>query len=121
MKKVIKNMAAITAMMFVSTAVFAATKDAGAIADGLTGQISSFGRLGYALAFILGLFSAISGLLGVKKYADNPQQNPLTKPLIYTVVGVLLMGFTGWIAIAGSTVTGDDSLSSNADFEFDGK
>jgi hypothetical protein len=112
MKGLIKQISAGAMIMLVSGSILAAE-------NGLSGRISeweatlqSVGGFLYAAAFLVGMFLAVSGLINIKKYADNPQQNPLTKPLIYFVAGAFLMGLTAWNTMISETVIDGDSTKS---------
>jgi hypothetical protein len=115
MKKLIKQISAGSTIVLISSSVLAA-------GDGLTGQINlweqtliSVGGFLYAAAFLVGMFLAVSGLINIKKYADNPQQNPLTKPLIYFVAGAFLMGLTAWNTMISETVIDGDDTKNKLD------
>lgn len=109
MKKILTKISAGSAMILTSGAVFAAEKGLTGRFDSWTGLLESVGSFAYAVAFLIGLFLAINGLINIKKYADNPQQNPLTKPLIYFVVGAFLMGLTAWNTLIADDVVGSSN------------
>jgi hypothetical protein len=120
MKKVMHKFMGMTALMLSPTLVLAADT-VGQRVDAVNQSVQTFAGLGYIVAFVLGLFLGINGLMKIKAYADNPQQNPLTKPLIYCVAGAMLMGFTVWNGIISETIAGDDGSSQTLEFESDAK
>jgi Na+-driven multidrug efflux pump len=65
--------------------------------DGIAGSLDSLttaGKSGVNLVFIasalIGVGLMVAGGLQLKKYADNPQQNGIAKPMIYLLAGVLV-------------------------------
>lgn len=109
MKKIINKIVTSSTLVLISATTLAADNGGITTKIGLwTSTIDSIGEFAYVIAFLIGLFLAISGLINIKKYADNPQQNPLTKPLIYFLVGAFLMGLTAWNTMMGESVTGGD-------------
>lgn len=113
MKKIIKQMKYGALIMLVSGSAFAVGDNKG-ISKQISlweGTLQSVGGFAYAVAFLIGVFLAVSGLINIKKYADNPQQNPLTKPLIYFVVGAFLMGLTAWNTMISETVIDGQSTA----------
>lgn len=65
------------------------------LADSMKG-LSDASEAGTKLIFIVsalvGIALMIAGGLQLKKYADNPQQNGIAKPMIYLLAGVLVFG-----------------------------
>lgn len=85
-----------------------------AFASGVGGRLQSFmddlGILGdfiYVVAFIVGILLFFNGLMKIKAWSDNPQQNPILKPLIYAIVGALMMGLTAYVTLVSETVVGE--------------
>jgi len=108
MKKLMTKMMAVATVMLTSASVFAAEGVEERL-NSWTGFMESLGSFAYAVAFLIGLFLFINGLINIKKYADNPQQNPLTKPLLYFVVGAFMMGLTAWNTMVSETVVGSSN------------
>ncbi len=67
-------------------------------------------------ASLVGIGLMIAGGLQLKKYADNPQQNPIAKPLIYLVAGILIFGISATSETMKATIFGDGS--SDGEFEY---
>ena len=57
-------------------------------------------------AYIAGLGFAISGMIKLKAVKDNPQQNPVTIPLAYLAIAVLLVFMPSLIAPISDTLFG---------------
>lgn len=63
------------------------------LADSMGGLIdaSTQGtKLVFIVSALIGIGLMIAGGLQLKKYADNPQQNGIAKPMIYLLAGVLV-------------------------------
>ena len=56
-----------------------------------------------AVVFGLGIFLTFSGIKSIWDYIKNPQQGDLTKPIGYTIVGGIMMGFTAWVTLISDT------------------
>lgn len=102
---------ALSKILFVAvgTAVAPLTFAAG-VGDRLKSFMDDLGIVGdflYVMAFVIGLIIFFNGLMKIKAWSDNPQQNPILKPLIYAIVGVLLMGLTAYVTMVSETVVGE--------------
>jgi len=109
----VKNLFAICIITILfSTNAFAA-------ADGLTGIGGVGHRIGIVFVQLKPLAIIIAGFLGVglmilgglqiKKYADNPQQNPLSKPLLYLISGTIIFGLCATSQTMMYTIFGEEA------------
>jgi len=68
-------------------------------------------------ASLVGIALMIAGGLQLKKYADNPQQNPISKPLVYLIAGIVIFGISATSETMKETIFGADADESG-DFEY---
>ncbi len=60
--------------------------------QGLVDASETGTQLVFVVSALVGVALMIAGGLQLKKYADNPQQNGIAKPMIYLLAGVLVFG-----------------------------
>ncbi len=84
-----------------------ASGSAGSIAQGLGEQASVATTAAVLIAALIGIVFLIMGGMGFKKYADNPQQTPLSKPMIFLAAGALLFGLSATSNTMQQTIFGD--------------
>jgi hypothetical protein len=126
MKKLkIVSGALMMATPLVAMAVDVADGSAGDIAKNLGDQASVATTAAVLVAALIGIVFLIMGGMGFKKYADNPQQTPLSKPMIFLAAGALLFGLSATSDTMQTTIFGDTSGSigtgrSGADVNFGG-
>ncbi len=58
--------------------------------QGLVDASTTGTKLVFVVSALIGVALMIAGGLQLKKYADNPQQNGIAKPMIYLLAGVLV-------------------------------
>lgn len=58
--------------------------------QGLVDASTTGTKLVFVASALIGVALMIAGGLQLKKYADNPQQNGIAKPMIYLLAGVLV-------------------------------
>lgn len=68
---------------------------------------------------IAGLGLLAAGGLQLKKHGENPQQVPLSKPLIFLTAGALLFGLGATSNTLQNTLLGDNAEESSANLEDD--
>ena len=69
-----------------------AAQDLAGSMDGLIDASTKGTQLVFIVSALIGIALMIAGGLQLKKYADNPQQNGIAKPMIYLLAGVLVFG-----------------------------
>lgn len=72
--------------------------------DGLIDASTKGTELVFIVSALIGIGLMIAGGLQLKKYADNPQQNGIAKPMIYLLAGVLVFG------VAATSETMEETL-----------
>lgn len=88
---------------------FAASEDLTTVVERAEGQILSIARLLVLLSYVAGVGFAMAGVLQFKAHKDNPQQVPLSKPIVYICVAALLLFLPSLMSTAGKSVFGQDS------------
>jgi hypothetical protein len=110
MKKLkIVSGALMMATPLVAMAVDVADGSAGDIAKNLGDQASVATTAAVLVAALIGIVFLIMGGMGFKKYADNPQQTPLSKPMIFLAAGALLFGLSATSNTMQQTIFGDSA------------
>ncbi len=105
--KVIGGFAALVSLLLWSDLALAGGGgDLKTITEGLTAQIKSLSGLLIIVAYISGIGFCLAGIVQFKAHKDNPQQVPLSKPIVYLGVGAGLLFLPSIMTSAGSTVFG---------------
>jgi len=84
--------AAIAAAVLAATAAPASAEAMSVKIKGVVAEMGALALLAAAISFIAGVFITIVAILKFKAHADNANQNGLKEPIIYLVVGALLIG-----------------------------
>lgn len=98
----------------VSTCVLAAGGDLATIAKTVTTQANAVAKLLSVLAYVAGVGFAMAGILQLKAHKENPQQVPLSKPVVMIVVAACLLFLPTILQTAGSSIFGDSAKSAAA-------
>ncbi len=103
----IKKIGTFLLLSMFSMSAFAA-ENIGETADNLSGQINAVSNMMVIGATLLGIVFLIVGGLNLKKHGDNPQQVPLSKPLIFLTAGAILFGLGSTSDLMQSTLFGGE-------------
>ncbi len=92
----------------------------GELAQNWAGTASSLQVVLVIGAALVGLATMASGAIQLKKHADNPQQNPMNKGIIFLAAGALLFGLSATSTTMLDTVfgTGATTGSTKVSSEF---
>jgi intracellular multiplication protein IcmD len=82
------------------------TSGLGAVAQNVKANIEGFATLITSAAYIAGLGFFMMGVLKFKAYKENPQQTPLSQPIMMVVIGAALFYLPSLITTAGATLFG---------------
>ena len=110
MKNKIKN-ALILGAILSSSIAFADVANMGDAAKGLSDQVSTVTNLVVVGSTLLGIVFLVVGGLNLKKHGDNPQQVPLSKPLIFLTAGAILFGLGSTSNLIQGTIFGGGRAS----------
>lgn len=83
----------------------------GTIAINIVGQLRDVALLLIIIAYVSGVCFSLAGVIQFKVHKDNPQQTPLTKPIVYLIVGACLLYLPSLIGASGATIFGDNTQS----------
>ena len=84
------------------------TKGLREILEGLKDQITSVAEILVVVSYVAGVGFALAGIIQFKAHKDNPAQMPLSKPIVYIVVGACLLFLPQILKTAGTTVFGEE-------------
>lgn len=74
--------------------------------NNLTNASKAGTKMIFVASAMIGVGLMIAGGIKLKKYADNPQQNPVGTPLIYILAGVIIFGVAATSKTMTSTIFG---------------
>lgn len=112
--KMIQKLSLASILAVTSVSTFAAS-NIGQTATDIGSQISSVTTMMVLGGTLLGIVFLIIGGLNLKKHGDNPQQVPLSKPLIFLTAGALLFGLGSTSDVMQQTLFSSDSRDSGGD------
>lgn len=113
-KKAILIIAGLTVALFASMA-FAGGQDITALTTKVKTQATAIAQLLNVAAYVAGVGFALAGVLQFKAHKDNPQQTPLSKPVVMIVVAACLLFLPTVLDIAGESLF--ESGKSSLEFE----
>lgn len=112
MKSRILKTAAFTALSLGLTGTaIASGSDVAAVATTLTNEINAVDKLLSVTAYVAGVGFALGGILQFKAHKENPQQTPLSKPVVMIVVAACLLFLPTILSIAGASIFGSSATS----------
>lgn len=94
-------------LLVIPSIVFAAEGGLSGMAEGLRTQITAIADILVVVSYVAGVGFALAGIVQFKAHKDNPAQVPLSKPIVYIVVGACLLFLPNILDTAGSTVFGE--------------
>jgi len=103
----------LAALLLGSTVVLATTSGGGttpnsigAVADTVVGSFASIVKLITAVSYVAGMGFFLAGVMKFKSHRDNPQQVPLSAPIVLVVVAAALLFLPAILQTAGATMFG---------------
>lgn len=102
-------------LFFVSDFVLASGggQSLGDVAKNITGTMTNVGKLITAASYVAGVGFALMGMLKFKAHKDNPQQVPLSQPIVLIMIAAGLVFLPSLISTAGQTVFGGSQKSAD--------
>lgn len=104
-------LAAGVALFSVQDYALAGGKDLAELSTGLKNQINAISQVLVIIAYVAGIGFALAGIMQFKAHKDNPTSVPLSKPIVFLVVGALLLFLPTVISSAGQTIFGGGQQS----------
>lgn len=81
------------------------------IAAKVTTEANAVAKLLSVTAYVAGVGFALAGILQFKAHKENPQQTPLSKPVVMMVVAACLLFLPTILNVAGSSLFGSSATS----------
>jgi hypothetical protein len=85
--------------------------------EGLTDASSAGVKLVFVASALIGIGLMVAGGIQLKKYADNPQQNGIAKPMIYILAGVIVFSVVATSDTMEETLFGASGGSKGVDLD----
>ena len=98
-------------LVCLSTAVFASGNDVASVAGVVTTEFNAIAKLLSITAYVAGVGFALAGILQFKAHKENPQQVPLSKPVVMVIVAGCLLFLPTILTIAGASLFGSSTTS----------
>ncbi len=98
---------ALAIMLFAESAFAGGGAGSGGVGDvakTVTGNLSNIANLIGAAAYVAGIAFALTGLMKFKAHKDNPQQTPLSQPIVLIMIAAGLIFLPSMITAAGGTL-----------------
>lgn len=94
------------ALVLFAESAFASSTSGGVgeVAKTVTGNLSNIANLIGAAAYVAGIAFALTGLMKFKAHKDNPQQTPLSQPIVLILIAAGLIFLPSMITAAGGTL-----------------
>jgi intracellular multiplication protein IcmD len=102
------KVAVITALALTAT-VASAGGDVAAVATTVTTEVNAVAKLLSVASYVAGVGFALGGILQFKAHKENPQQVPLSKPVVMVVVAACLLFLPTILTIAGASLFGSSA------------
>lgn len=108
---------ALFALFLVSGIVFASSGSGGQtlgdVSANVTSTMNDVAKLITAVSYVAGVAFALMGMLKLKAHKEQPQQVPLSQPMVLLIIAAGLVFLPSLITSAGATVWGSEA--DNAD------
>lgn len=101
----------ILTLFCINNLVFADNQGLKEIAEGMSEQVKAVASLLVIVAYVAGVGFALTGVIQLKAHKDNPTQVPLSKPIVYLIVGICLLFLPTLISSSGQTIFGGEQKS----------
>lgn len=111
----VKKASTATLLMCISLSSFAATYHSSTtgnlstLSKAVTEQISAIALLLSVTAYVTGVGFALAGILQFKTHKENPQQIPLSKPVVSLIVSTCLLFLPNVLNISGTSLFGTEA------------
>lgn len=86
-------------------------QDVSTVATNVTTHVNAIANLLSISAYIAGVGFALSGILQFKTHKENPQQVPLSKPVMMIIIAAALLFLPTVLTIAGNSLFGNNAAS----------
>jgi len=87
----------------------ATTSTLGTLAANVVGTFSQIVSLITAISYVAGMGFALAGIMKFKSHRDNPQQVPLSAPIVLVIVAAALLFMPAILKTTGATIFGSQA------------
>ncbi len=108
--KLITKLFLITSLTAVASLAFAAS-DISSLTANITKQANAIVSLLSITSYVSGVGFAMAGILQFKTHKENPQQTPLSKPVVMLLVSASLLFLPAILATIGTSLFGTNAKS----------
>lgn len=102
----------VLALAAMTTDVFAAGNSLVTMVQNITQQVNAIVSLLSVTSYVSGVGFAMAGVLQFKVHKENPQQTPLSKPVVMVIVATCLLFLPAILGTAGASLFGENATSS---------
>jgi intracellular multiplication protein IcmD len=102
--------------VFYTCANAATSTGLGGVASTVTDQLGAMANLMVYVAYVSGVGFALAGILQFKAHKENPQQTPLSKPIVLVIVAACLLFLPSVMSAAGGSIFGTSASGGGATF-----
>lgn len=106
------NILSMLALLGITTDALAEGNSLSSMAQNIIQQLSAIVSLLNATAYVSGVGFAMAGVLQFKVHKENPQQTPLSKPVVMVIVATCLLFLPSIMDTAGKSLLGKNVVSS---------
>ncbi len=85
----------------------------GTIAANVTGNLSNIAKLITAGSYVAGMAFAVGAIAKFKQHKENPQQMPLSTPIVLLFIGIALIFIPAIFKSGGGTLFGGSGTKSS--------
>lgn len=107
----IKLMFILAGNLYMEVLLAAQNGNLSALIMGVTVQVMTIARLLSTVSYVTGVGFALNGILQFKAHKENPQQIPLSKPVVTIIVAACLLFLPSVLGIAGTSLFGSEARS----------
>lgn len=93
--------------------VWAASSGIGGIAANVTSNLSNIAKLITAGSYVAGMAFAVGAIAKFKQHKENPQQMPLSTPIVLLFIGIALIFIPAIFKSGGGTLFGGSGTKSS--------
>jgi intracellular multiplication protein IcmD len=103
----------LTILLILAPVIVAAEQhqDVSTVATNVTTHVNAIANLLSISSYIAGVGFALSGILQFKTHKENPQQVPLSKPVMMIIIAAALLFLPTVLTIAGNSLFGNNATS----------
>ncbi len=103
---------AATLLLMLSSNVFAlSNQNLSTVIVGITGEVLAISKVLLVTSYVTGVVCSLIGILQFKTHKENPQQMPLSRPIVMLIVGTSLIFLPNILTLGGTSLFGVAAIS----------